>query len=306
MAGAKIPLAAAACSLLVLAACPARAQIERRAMNAPHPFGVMLGDVFTLRTEVEVVAPFKLDQSALPKPGPVTYWLDLRTISVRDTAGPNGATRYEIAAEYQTFYAPLEAVEQTVPALKLVVTDGQGKRAEANGASWTFLTSPLRPVVATAGGGAANALRPDASPIRPSLRAAELAAAVSAAATALALLLLAWNRAWPPFHRRPSRPFASAARAVSRLARSGEEGWREAALALHRAFDATAGRRLFGDDLSEFLAGRPAFRRFEAEIAAFFEASRRAFFGGGHVSAALPAAELARLSKDLAAAERAS
>lgn len=298
---------AAFATLAVLAAAPgAQAQISNRSMTAPRPFGVMLGDVFTLRTRVDVAPPFKLDQSALPKPGPMTYWLDLRTVSVTEAEAPGGGIRYEIAAEYQTFFAPMETIEQSVPALKLVATDGKGGRAEAAGATWSFLTSPMRPLLATAGGGSAYQLRPDAAPVRPSLRRAEAVAAAAGAVVLAALALLAWSRAWPPFHKRPSRPFATAARAVSRSAKAGETGWREGALALHRAFDAAAGRRLLGDDLPGFLAARPAFRALEADIASFFAASRLAFFGGGNSGATQPAASLTQLSRQLAAAERAS
>ncbi|RXF73807.1 hypothetical protein EK403_08970 [Hansschlegelia zhihuaiae] len=296
----------AAAVVLLASAAPAAAQILDRSMSAPHPFGLLLGDVFTLRTRVDVAAPFKLDASALPKPGPVTYWLDLRSITIRESTTPGGATRYEIAAEYQTFYAPLEAIEQTVPSLKLVVTDGKGGRAEADGASWSFITSPLRPIAATAGAASAYGLRPDALPIRKSLRDAEIAAGAAGGATLLALALLAWSRAWPPFHRRPSRPFASAARAVARQAKAGDEGWRNAALSLHRAFDAAAGRRLLGEDLSAFLAGRPSFLRLEPRIRQFFEASRQAFFGAAPAVSRMPADELLALSRSLAAAERTS
>ena len=299
-------VAAALVALGLALPAPASAQILDRSMSAPRPFGVLLGDVFTLRTRVDVAEPLKLDMSALPKPGPVTYWLDLRTVSATEAPGPAGATRYEIEAEYQTFYSAIEAIEQTVPPIKLVVTDGQGKRVEANGASWTFITSPLRPIVATAGGGSAYGLRPDAVPRRPSLRSAEIEVAATTGVSLLALAWLAFMRAWPPFHRRPSRPFAAAARTVARQANGGEEGWLSAALALHRAFDVAAGKRLLGEDVSAFLAERPAFRRLDESIARFFEASRQAFFGKGAAAAGMPAAELMTLSRSLAAAERGS
>lgn len=297
---------ATALLVVVLSLGLASAQIIDRSMTAPQPFGVLLGDVFTLKTRVDVAPPFKLDPSALPKPGPVTYWLDLRSVSSTETRGPNGVTRYEILAEYQTFYAPLEAIEQTVPPMKLVVADGQGKRVEADGASWTFITSPLRPIVATAGGGSAYGLRPDAAPQPPSLRPAQVDAAIAAGAALLALVWLAWARAWPPFHKRPSRPFATAARAVAKAAADGEHGWRSAALSLHRAFDAAAGKRLLGEDLPGFIASRPAFARLEADIGQFFHASRRAFFGRSMAPSEMPASELVSLSRSLAAAERVS
>ncbi|MFC7054127.1 hypothetical protein ACFQI3_15645 [Hansschlegelia quercus] len=294
-----------AATALVALVHPAAAQVSGLQMSGPRPFGLLLGDVFTLTTQFDVAKPFKLDPAALPKPGPVTYSLDLRSLKVDERSGPDGATRYEMAAEYQTFYAALEAIEQTVPPFTLAVVGASGERVEAKSASWTYLTSPLRPIVATAGGGAtAFALQPDAAPIAKSLRPAEIQTGVALGATLLALLLLAWSRAWPPFHRRPSRPFAQAARAVAKVARSGEDGWRAAALALHRAFDISAGKRLLGDDLGAFLSARPAFRSYEASIKAFFDASRAAFFGGGRV--ALPAEDLKRLARNLAAAERAA
>ncbi|PZQ13698.1 MAG: hypothetical protein DI565_14245 [Ancylobacter novellus] len=285
-------------------ATEASAQISNRQMSAPRPFGVMLGDVFTLTTRFDVAAPYRLDPAALPKPGPLTYWLDLRGLTIAESKTPGGGTRYEIKAEYQTFYAPLEAIEQTVPPFTIAAADPDGKRVEAKSASWTFLTSPLRPVVLTAGGGSAYALRPDAAPTRKSLRGVEIETALAAGAALLALVLLAWSRAWPPFSRRPSRPFARAARTVAKTAGSGEEGKRSAALALHRAFDAAAGRRLLGDDLGGFFSAHPAFAAHEEAIRSFFKASREAFFGG---RSSLPAPdELTRFARRLAAAERAA
>lgn len=290
----------------LLAAAPAAAQVGRVETSGPPPFGLLLGDVFTLTTRVDVAAPFRLDRSALPKPGPITYALDLRSLGVAEGAAPGGGTRYEIKAEYQTFYAPLETIEQTAPPLALAFTDGAGRRVEAKSGQWTYLTSPLRPVAATAGGGGGFTLRPDAAPRPISVRRAAIEVGAAVGAALAALVLLAWSRAWPPFHRRPSRPFARAARAVARQAKAGEAGRKAAMLALHRAFDAAAGRRLFGDDVRAFLAARPAFQRLEPAVAAFFEASRAAFFGARGSDGGLGSDALARLARDLARAERAS
>ncbi len=285
---------------------PASAQVRGAETFGPRPFGVLLGDVFTLKTYVDVDAGFRLDPSSLPKVGPVSYSLDLRRIDVTDGPAPNSGVRYQITAEYQTFYSALETKEEKVPPFTLAFADSAGKRAEIQAGRWSYLTSPLRPI-ASVSGEQQYGLRPDAAPRSPSLRRAEIVAALAGGATLLALALLAWSRAWPPFHRRPARPFAAAARAVRKAAGAGEAGWRAAALALHRAFDAAAGKRLFGDDVAAFLQTRPAFARHEAAIAAFFDASRRAFFGdGANAAAALPPEELNRLARDLASAERAT
>ncbi|GLK54620.1 mxaA protein [Methylopila capsulata] len=290
----------------LLLAVPASAQVRGAETFGPRPFGVLLGDVFTLKTYVDVDAGFRLDPSSLPKVGPVSYSLDLRRIDVTDGPAPNGGVRYQITAEYQTFYSALETKEEKVPPFTLAFADGAGKRAEVQAGRWSYLTSPLRPI-ASVSGEQQYGLRPDAAPHSISLRRAEILTGLAGGATLLALALLAWSRAWPPFHRRPARPFAAAARAVRKAAGAGETGWRAAALALHRAFDAAAGKRLFGDDVAAFIKTRPAFARHEAAIAAFFDASRRAFFGEGtNAAAALPPEQLTRLARDLASAERAT
>ncbi|MFD1702447.1 hypothetical protein ACFSCV_05445 [Methylopila henanensis] len=297
---------AAVVLLLAASGLPAQAQVRGGETYGPRPFGVLIGDVFTLRTVLVADAPFKLDPASLPKTGALTYALDLRRIDVAESAGPNGATRYDVTAQYQTFYSALETREETVPPLNLAFVDGKGGRREAKAGGWAYLTSPLRPI-ATTSGETQYALRPDATPRVPSLREAEIGFAYAAAATLAALALLAWSRAWPPFHRRPSRPFAAAARSVARRAPAGEAGWRDSLLALHRAFDVAAGKRLLGDDVAAFLGARPSFKRHEAAIRAFFDASRRAFFGGASPAASgLSADALTKLARDLASAERAA
>ncbi|GLK74845.1 hypothetical protein GCM10008171_00970 [Methylopila jiangsuensis] len=298
--------AALAFALALAMAAPAAAQVRDVRTSGPKPFGVLLGDVFTLRTSFVADAPYTLDPASLPKTGALTYAIDLRRLDVTESAAPGGGVRYEITAEYQTFYSALETRTETVPQMSLSVVDGKGGRKEFKAGGWAYITSPLRPLITTSGETQYD-LRPDAVPPRISLRPAQTAALWSAGAALLALLLLAWSRAWPPFHTRPSRPFTRAARVVAKRAPTGEAGWREALIDLHRAFDATAGKRLLGDDLGAFLAQRPAFARHEAGIRAFFDASRRVFFGGAAPAATgLSADALTRLARDLAGAERAS
>jgi mxaA protein len=72
-------------------------------------------------------------------------------------------------------------------------------------------------------------------------------------------------------------------------------------LTLHRAFDATAGRRLLADDLDAFFARFPRFVPLRSEIERFFAASRQMFFGS--VATAPELAWLRRLARGLARAE---
>ncbi|MFD1333812.1 hypothetical protein ACFQ4O_17545, partial [Methylopila musalis] len=193
--------AALVLALAVAAAAPVAAQVRDVRTTGPKPFGVLLGDVFTLKTSFVADAPYTLDPASLPKTGALTYSLDLRRLDVSQSAAPGGGVRYEIAAEYQTFYSALETRTETVPPMALSVVDGKGGRRELKAGGWSYITSPLRPIVATSGETQYD-LRPDAAPQRISLRPAQTAVLWSAAAALLALALLAWSRAWPPFHAR--------------------------------------------------------------------------------------------------------
>jgi len=287
--------------VLFVSAGAAAAQIRSVRTDGPRPFGVLLGDVLKLTTTVDVDAPFRLDRSTLPQPGPLTYSLELRSIDVTEQAAPGGGTRYLITTEYQTFYSALETGEQTIPGYTVAVSDGS-RRAEAQAGKWTYLTSPLRPIQGQAGD-SDQRLRPDVRPTIPAVGPARDRMIAALALAALLLVALAWSRAWPPFHRRRARPFAAAAREVARLVRRGEEGRREALLRLHRAFDAAWGKRMLGEDIGAFLRDRPAFASRADDIRTFFAASRRAFFGRDRADVLAPDA-LSRFARDLARAER--
>jgi mxaA protein len=119
---------------------------------------------------------------------------------------------------------------------------------------------------------------------------------------------LARDRAWGPFAPRRGRPFALGLKALRRAKRKarGDDLTREAFLVLHRALDATAGRRVLADDLPLFLADHPTFRGQEGGLKRFFAASRRAFFGQETEAAArdCPLSDVEALLGRLAAAER--
>ena len=77
-------------------------------------------------------------------------------------------------------------------------------------------------------------------------------------------------------------------------------------LDLHRAFDASAGRRVLAEDVPIFLASHQVFKPLKPDIVRFFATSRRAFFGNDVTGAAedMPLVEVADLGKRLGEAER--
>ncbi|MDQ0511530.1 nonribosomal peptide synthetase MxaA [Ancylobacter amanitiformis] len=293
----------------LFAGAAAQAQVRAVDLYAPRPFGYTIGDTIELSAEIALDAPFRLDPASLPRPRALSYWLDLRDVRLDDRGVADGVQRYTLHLAYQTFYAPLEPKRLDLPALPLTAADG-GRRIELSVPSWSFLMSPLREIVASAGG-TTMALRPDMAPPRIATAGTLRHLGVALIGALLALLLLAWHLGWGPLGRRRTRPFARAARAVTaELApsTSSPPAYGRALVALHRAFDATAGAGVFAEDLPGFFAAHPAFAPVEGEVRRLFAASRRLFFGEDPAAAAreLAPEDVLALARRLRAVERGS
>ncbi|MBS9476366.1 nonribosomal peptide synthetase MxaA [Ancylobacter radicis] len=317
-----LALLAAPCVVPGVAPGVAQAQLRSVELYAPRPFGYLIGDTIGHTVEIALDAPFTLDPASLPQPRSVDYWLDLREVRLDDQGVSEGVHRYRLDLVYQSFYAALEPKRLDIPAFTLSARDGDHRVSVAVPA-WSFLMSPLREIVST-GQGAVMALRPDIVPRPIPTRGTTLALAASAGVALAGLLVIAWQMGWGPFGRRRARPFARAARQVraaigamrhgsvssapSSTSLHRHAGYKQALQTLHRAFDATAGRGVFAEDLAGFFADHASFSAAETEIRHLFEASRRAFFGGDVLGAeaVFPPAELAALAGRLRAIERGS
>lgn len=291
---------------------PLSAQIRSVEIRSPRAFGFFLGDLITAQVDIVVDKGFSVQPASLPRPGPVTYWLDLRDIKVDETQ-QGDANRIRLALTYQSFYAALDARVMEIPGFTVTIASGASGGTTTAGAHmppWSINVSPLREVKPPAREDPSEHLRPDGSvaPLDPHwpLRGA----AVCAGLSVLALALLARDRAWWPFRGRPNRAFAGAHGIVRRLARRPEQdaGYREALLALHRGLDDTDGRRVLADDLPAFLDRHPAYRGLEPALTGFFAASRLAFFGRETAAARQqwPFATALDTARNLAAVERTS
>ena len=286
---------------------PAFAQVQAVDLYAPRAFGYVIGDVIEHEVQIALAPPYTLEPASLPRPRPLNYWLDLQQVRLDDRGISGDSHRYTLHLAYQTFYAPLEPKRLVIPALTLTASN-EGQRAAIAVPEWAFITSPLREVVATAPGQAMR-LQPDIEP-RP-IPTVRMASTLAASGTVglLALAALAWQMGWWPFRVGRRRPFAQAARAVGKLASSSSaSAYRAALVALHRAFDITAGRGVFAEDLPAFMSTHPAFRAGESEVRLLFATSRQAFFGNDLDSAmhALPPEQLAAIARRLRSIERAA
>lgn len=274
--------------------------------RAPRAFGYFIGDLFAHEVTVRLDPGISLDRASLPRRGPLTYWLDLVSVDVEETGTIAAGKSYRFHLLYQTFYAPLEPKSLTTPAYSLSATSPE-ETINLEIPAWPFLMSPLREIIPSRAGASMD-LQPDVEPRPHHLAMERNLIIVSLALAASTLLALAWRRGWG-FFRKRQRPFGSAARKIKRYSDepANVEAYLSALLALHRAFDAAAGRRLLADDLALFLDLRPGFRAAATEITQFFTASRQAFFGAGAESARslLPVCALGSLARRLAQLERA-
>lgn len=303
-----LPLVLAITAAGAIGPLPAAAAVRSVELSAPRPFGVFIGDV--IRHEVTITADpgFRLAAASLPRPGPLNYWLDLRGIELEDLGAGGGVRRHRLHLEYQSFYAPLETLALEISAFTLTLQDGD-ERAEATVPAWKFLTSPLREIRPQRGE-AGTYLRPDAVPRSVPLTGWLVATGGSGGSALLLAGLIARHRGWWPFRARARRPFARAVRDLRRSLRNraDEQTYRTALQILHRAFDATAKRRLLSEDLPFFFDTAPTFRPLRSDIERFFAASRQEFFRSDGAAAVrlLPPEALVALGGRLAAAERAA
>jgi mxaA protein len=302
------PLASLA--VLTVMAAAALANMARAAdvsLLEPREFGYFLGDIVRRGVIVTAPAGTSLDVASLPQPGPVNYWLELKSVDLAESETSERVT-FRITLAYQTFYAPLDPRRLTIPGFTLKLSH-DGSSEEARVPEFGFVTSPLRELFAGKEG-ETNAVALQAHVPAPleATGAERTALLVGAGTGAVALVLLALHYAWGPFRRRPGRPFTEAARFLrTHTAQlNGEGGYRAALIKLHRAFDLAAGRRVLPDDLRAFLKEHPQFAPLEGDIERLFACSREAFYSGEQARARteMPLAAIADLGSRLALAER--
>ncbi|WP_374309088.1 nonribosomal peptide synthetase MxaA [Methylocella sp.] len=288
-----------ALAALAAAASAAKAQIVSIERAEPRPFGHFLGDTLDFDILVEVDPAYRLDLASAPQPGPVTYWLDLRSVRIDDEGG--SPRRVRLRLDYQNFYAALDARQMVVPGFDLTFRSGD-KTALAQVAPFSFVISSLREAQPDASDPDAL-LRPDPPAPRKDLAPLRRAFGGCLALASLALGLVAFDRAWPPFQKRPARPFAQAARRLAR--ENGAQADPAAFKVMHQAMDAASGGRLLEEDLGGFLERRPEFSDERAAFERFFDASRRMFYAGGEAARNLFGLdELRAFARRLAAIER--
>lgn len=248
-----------------VAADPALEQID---VTPPRGFGYLIGDKFTRVVDLRVRKPFRLQTEALPSRGRVTHWLAIDAPDI-DEQALQGSTQYRLEFTYQLINISPAVKDIALPQQVLQFTDGTATEQ-------TFVP-PGRVRVGVITDFAQADVRPDRPPAnlpKPAARLMAWSALLLAAVAGLASLR------WGFSLGQPRRPFALARR---RLGRQRGQAWTEATYVaalreVHRAFNSTAGRTVFGESLAVLFEQAPRYAALARDIETFFARSRAWFF----------------------------
>lgn len=243
-------------------------------------YGIMVGDLVHHRFVIRVKAPFKLIQSSLPQAGELTYWLELRDVSV-STKQSDDQTLYLIDLKYQTFYAPLDVRTLNIPAITLDFSAGD-ERYQLRLPDWDFTMSPIKEITPSGVGNendVAAFMKAAIAPSNFSLNELNQRITMLIVAITLILMMLLWLHGLLP--KLGQSPFSEAAKQIRRRQHGGlntNDDYLACLQAVHQAINRRAETSVFADQLDDFLILFPQFRGLRQQLRHFFEQSRAAFF----------------------------
>jgi mxaA protein len=248
-------------------------------VRQPRPFGYTVGDI-AVQQVLLARDGGAFEPAALPGPARVSAWLERRTARVE--AAADGA-RW-LVVEYQVVNAPRSLATVPLPGWELPGRAGAAPLRVAPAAlSIAPLTAPVR-------AGEALPLRPDRP--APLVDTAAMQRALALWLAALATCLAGWigYAGWSAWRARTTLPFACALRAL----RAQPPASPAAFLALHHAFDRTAGRVVHAATLDALFARAPHLQPLRPQVERFYAQSAALFFGAGLPPDAVSPQELCR------------
>ncbi len=247
---------------------PGAAAAIDASVEQPRPFGYIVGDVLAQRVLLQVGGR-RVEPVSLPSPGRSSAWFTRRRVSI----APDSQGRRWLVITYQIVNAPRSVASVSLPAWELALQNGA---PTLHVPAWRITVSPLTP--APPGGSASTGdLRPDRGP--PSAPVGTIRRHLQLSSGALGATVIAWVGwiAWRNRRAATREPFARALRVIGGLEDSSPPAWQ----ALHRAFDATAGRVVQPATLPALFAHAPQLLPLRADIERFYAQSAEMFFGGG-------------------------
>jgi mxaA protein len=248
--------------------------------NNPRPFGYIVGDTFEQTLELSAKNTQILDEKSLPKPGRMNAWLELRDITVTETASA-GRNNYRAKLRYQIPNAPTEIRVIELPSHRFSFSEANQKPVEVRSTEWPMTIGPITPAEVLARDGL-EALRPDVAPQLIDTTPIQQRMLLSALALGALLIYWVYRHFGIPFLASQQRPFTRTYRELNRLNKENDlEIFPKAIEKLHRALNETAGKSLFTENIEQFLGHRSIPDGLADKTREFFQISRVEFFGGG-------------------------
>lgn len=265
-------------SLTLLPVSRTQAAIRQLEITNPRSFGYVIGDVIERRISLDLEAPYRLDADSFPDSGRMNRWLDLRRIE-SSSQYEAGGTLYTVTVAYQIVDIPENMQQLSIPELALTYGNGE-QDLVLTVTPWRFTVTPL-----IAGKGEREYgfvdLQPDRVPPPVAIGRHVVRLVFMAVAMLTAVLVLIYTLTGLPLLSRSRGPFARACRQLKRYAQTPNDEFcvPEAMRCVHQAFNLTAGRVLFADQLESFFAQKRAFAGLREPIEDFYESSRSVFYG---------------------------
>ncbi|MEF7613024.1 hypothetical protein V4F39_03805 [Aquincola sp. MAHUQ-54] len=255
---------------MALATGPAAAQTVQA--DEPRAYGYLVGDTVARTVTLDLPAGVRLDAASLPRPGRRGSALELRSVAFRQGR--------ELWLEYQVLLSPRAPRVLEMPGFELRFEDARGAATTLRVEAWPVAVSPLVAAEAPARRGFGE-LQPDVPPPPIDVSAPRLRLLLYGAAGLVLAAYLFHVYVGFPWWARRRRPFGAAWQWLQSMPSQPDGAQHRLAWArVHGALNSTAGSTLFEAGVEGFVAAHPRYAALRAELHAFFERSRRAFFAG--------------------------
>lgn len=266
------------------------AVVQHLEISQPRAAGYQLGDKFERVISLRLRSPYKLSTAELV-PGRVNFWLAMEAPIVSETTSGD-SNAYTIRLVYQVINYTTETSNIPVPIQYLLATHGDE--------SIKVQLRPTRTVLSPIAVPERLEMHPDRAPTaRPQPLALMIAAWFVFLASALALVSIYWRI---PLGSR-KQPFTAAYHELKRLPASWDAAQARTAFeALHQAFNQTAGKTLFENEVAAFLDEHEQYAHLKPAIVDYFEQSRLFFYT--RAAADIAAGDLLELARSCSDAER--
>lgn len=241
--------------------------VEHMRIVQPRSFGYQIGDTFSRVIDIRVRKPYTVETESLPETGRLTDWLSVHA-PIIETTDLGDATRYEIVVTYQLVNVNHEFTNIAIPHIDLIVS-------KPNDSIKTLVPATrvrVSPLISDSG----DTLQDDQPPARI---VQNKAATGMLAAFLVFLLAIIVNRRWG-FPWSDSGPFTRSYRRLrgAQLRSFDHETYTRTLKDIHHAFNESAGKTMFVDDVPEFLATHERYQSLDSQVSDYFSHSRDYFF----------------------------